>query len=155
VRLWTLHPRYLDAQGLVALWREALLARAVLSGAVTGYRHHPQLRRFRAHAAPLAAIDCYLRAVAAEADARGYAFDRRKLGRGRRDVTLPATRGQLAYEWKHLLQKLRARSPLLHARWRTHRRPHAHPLFVIVPGKMEIWERKPAPLPRRRPRKSR
>ena len=26
MRLWTLHPKYLDAAGLVALWREALLA---------------------------------------------------------------------------------------------------------------------------------
>jgi len=25
MRLWTLHPKYLDARGLVALWREGLL----------------------------------------------------------------------------------------------------------------------------------
>ncbi len=29
MRLWSLHPRYLDPQGLMALWRETLLAKAV------------------------------------------------------------------------------------------------------------------------------
>ena len=67
MRLWSVHPRYLDAQGLVAIWREALLARAVLRGATKGYRHHPQLERFRAHASPRYAICAYLSAIQAEA----------------------------------------------------------------------------------------
>ncbi|MDI6747818.1 MAG: pyrimidine dimer DNA glycosylase/endonuclease V [Rhodocyclaceae bacterium] len=41
MRLWTLHPRYLDARGLVALWREARLAQAVLGGKTRGYTHTP------------------------------------------------------------------------------------------------------------------
>src|SRR6516225_6584548 len=105
MRLWTLHPKYLDAKGLVALWREGLLARAVLKGATKGYRHHPQLERFRAHALPLAAINTYLRAVAVEAERRGYSFDRRKIGPGRPGITLCATQGQLTYEWQHLRRK--------------------------------------------------
>jgi len=141
MRLWTLHPRYLDAKGLVTLWREALLARAVLRGATKGYRHHPQLARFRAFASPLAAINSYLRAVAMEADERGYSFDRRKIGPVRRVVVLSATRGQLAYEWQHLLRKLRARSPLLYARCRRDPCPEPHPLFEIVDGAVEHWER--------------
>lgn len=36
MRLWSLHPNCLDAQGLVALWREALLAQAVLRGQTRG-----------------------------------------------------------------------------------------------------------------------
>jgi len=142
VRLWTLHPKYLDAQGLVALWREGLLARAVLRGATKGYRHHPQLERFRAHARPLAALNTYLGAVASEAEKRGYAFDRRKIGPVRRGTTLSATRGQLAYEWQHLLRKLRARSPALYARWRNGARPEPHPLFEVVAGGVEAWERR-------------
>ncbi len=141
LRLWTLHPKYLDAQGLVALWREALLARAVLKGATRGYRHHPQLHRFRAHSSPRIAINVYLRVIANEAERRGYAFDRSKLGPGRDDVGLSATRGQLAYEWAHLLRKLQMRSPELYEQWRKHRSPQAHPLFEIVPGKTEPWER--------------
>ena len=80
MRLWSVHPRYLDPQGLVALWREALLARAVLLGVTKGYRHHPQLLRLRSHAFPRYAINSYLSAVHAEASSRGYAFDRTKVG---------------------------------------------------------------------------
>jgi Pyrimidine dimer DNA glycosylase len=142
LRLWTLHPKYLDAKGLVALWREGLLARTVLRGATKGYRHHPQLERFRAHASPRAAINIYLKAVAIEAEKRGYLFDRQKIGPGRRGVTLGATQGQLAYEWKHLLRKLKARSPRVYARWRKEAHPQPHPLFEIVRGGVESWERK-------------
>jgi hypothetical protein len=142
VRLWTLHPKYLDAKGLVALWREGLLARAVLRGATKGYRHHPQLERFRAHTSPRAAINIYFRAVAIEAEKRGYSFDRQKIGPGRRGVALSATRGQLAFEWEHLLLKLKARSPRVYARWHTDARPEPHPLFEIVRGGVEPWERR-------------
>jgi pyrimidine dimer DNA glycosylase len=145
VRLWTLHPRYLDAQGLTALWREALLARAVLRGRTRGYRHHPQLERFRAHPAPRAAINAYLASVAAEADLRGYSFDRRKIGPRRRGVHLKVSAGQIAYEWQHLLGKLARRSPQLHGRWRGERRPQTHPLFRAVPGDIESWERRRTP----------
>jgi pyrimidine dimer DNA glycosylase len=141
LRLWTLHPRYLDPQGLVALWREGLLARAVLAGRTRGYRHHPQLRRFQAQAAPLAAIDAYLLAVHQEASARGYHFDRSKLGRARKQKAIASTQGQLDYEWQHLLAKLRARSPNLHRQWRVLAAPEAHPLFRMMAGGVEDWEK--------------
>jgi hypothetical protein len=142
LRLWTLHPRYLDAQGLVALWREGLLARAVLKGKTRGYRHHPQLARFRSHAVPRAAINTYLRVVAAEAAARGYSFDLAKVGPGRRGLRLTTTRGQLRYEWRHLLRKLARRSPRLYQRWRGEKAPRPHPLFRVVRGGVESWERR-------------
>jgi len=148
MRLWSLHPKYLDARGLVALWREGLLARAVLRGQTRGYRHHPQLQRFRAHPAPRAALSAYLRGVIAEADARGYAFERSRAGPARAGVRLTVTRGQLSYEWRHLMRKLRARSPRLHARWRELAAPQAHPLFRVVPGGIASWERLSARAPR-------
>ncbi len=141
MRLWTLHPRYLDPQGLVALWREGLLARAVLRGETRGYRHHPQLKRFREHASPTRAIDFYLRSVADEADARGYRFDRSKIASVRGPIRLGATTGQLEYEWAHLLSKLKARSPELHRRWRGDKSPAAHPLFHLRVGGIATWER--------------
>jgi hypothetical protein len=150
VRLWTLHPRYLDARGLVALWREGLLARAVLKRQTRGYRHHPQLARFRAHPSPLAAINAYLRVVLVEAKSRGYAFDQSKIGPVRAGIRLRATQGQLAFEGQHLLSKLRARSPRL---YRLRRRCEAfepHPLFRIVSGGVEFWERKAAVAPHKR-----
>src|SRR4249920_369399 len=106
MRLWSLHPRYLDSQGLVALWREALLARAVLRGTTFGYRNHPQLERFRFHSAPRSAISSYLQGIHAEAVARGYSFDGSKTGRARTRLPILVTEGQLQYEWNHLIQKL-------------------------------------------------
>jgi hypothetical protein len=142
MRLWTIHPRYLDSQGLVALWREALLARAVLRGQTRGYRHHPQLERFRAHASPRYAINAYLEVVHSEASARGYAFDKRKIGPLRLHVqSISTTASQILFEWQHLLGKLSVRSQVLHRRWRTVRIPQCHPLFTPVPGLIEPWER--------------
>jgi hypothetical protein len=141
MRLWSLHPKYLDAQGLVALWREALLAQAVLGEKTRGYRNHPQLERFRSHAAPLPAINAYLRSVHAEASARGYSFDRSKIGPARTRASIPVTLGQVEYEWQHLMRKLAARSPALYARWNSGAAPDCHPLFRPGPGPVEAWER--------------
>lgn len=141
MRLWSIHPRYLDPQGLVALWREALLAQAVLRGETRGYRNHPQLERFRAHAAPLAAMNAYLHAIHAEALARGYAFDAGKLGPRGKVAPLAVTSGQIAFEWEHLMAKLAARSPMLHDRWRALEKPRCHPLFRRRNGAIAAWER--------------
>ena len=141
MRLWTIHPQYLDPQGLVALWREALLARAVLRGQTRGYRHHPQLDRFRAHALPRSAISAYLEVVHSEATARGYAFDKHKIGRLCSVRSISTTTEQILYEWQHLLAKLSVRNRALHRRWRAVRVPQCHPLFTPVPGLIEPWER--------------
>jgi hypothetical protein len=141
VRLWSLHPRYLDAPGLVALWREGLLARAVLRGETRGYHHHPQLERFRAHASPRRAIDAYLHATCDEASARGYHFDRRKLGSRRAVDRIAVTRGQMAYEWSHLRRKLRRRAPARHRSLLALKTPACHPLFRRQAGAVASWER--------------
>jgi len=141
MRLWTVHPKYLDSAGLVALWREALLARAVLRGATQGYRHHPQLTRFRSQPNPVGSLNRYLAGVYAEAERRGYAFDRRKLGRARRGRRMAETAGQLAAEWAHLLAKLRRRRPERYRELSALPSPSAHPLFRIVPGPVQPWER--------------
>ena len=141
MRLWSLHPQYLDPQGLVALWRESLLAQSVLRGETRGYRNHPQLERFRAHRASLSAISFYLTAIHAEAERRGYAFDETKIRGTRKPVTLSVTTGQVDHEWSHLLNKLNARSPDLHARWRDITLPLLHPIFSLRQGDVEPWER--------------
>jgi Pyrimidine dimer DNA glycosylase len=141
MRLWTIHPRYLDSRGLVALWREALLARAVLRGKTRGYRHHPQLARFRAHRFPRSAINAYLAAIHAEAKKRGYSFDVNKIGPLRSIRLLPATTSQVEFEWRHLLRKLARRDPELCRRLHAIRRPRCHPLFRKVEGQIESWER--------------
>ena len=134
MRLWTLHPRYLDRQGLTGLWREALLAQAVLRGLTQGYRSHPQLLRFRAQAEPLAAIATYLRAVHAEAAQRGYRFNVALIPEFRSSAPIAETEGQLAFEWAHLRAKLALRSPGRLAVCQDLLLPEPHPLFTIQPG---------------------
>jgi len=138
LRLWTVHPRYLDAKGLVALWREALLAQQVLLGRTKGYRHHPQLDRFRAQPDPPGAIAAYLEGVLRESVRRGYRFDGGKIIAHPQVGKVRETRGQLLYEWKHLAGKLRRRSPGALAAHRA-ATPSPHPLFRIVAGRR--WER--------------
>jgi hypothetical protein len=141
MRLWSLHPKYLDPQGLVALWRETLLAQAVLRGETRGYRNHPQLDRFKRNSAPRAAMSLYLKAIHAEAVARGYSFDRRKIKPARKQVSLTVTAGQMQYEWAHLMAKLKLRSPALYRKWRRIAAPQAHPLLEVRAGEVEPWER--------------
>jgi hypothetical protein len=141
MRLWSLHPRYLDPQGLVAVWREGLLARAVLRGQTRGYTRHPQLERFRKHPHPRLAINAYLAAIHVEATSRGYAFDRSKIGPVRAIDDIAVSSGQLAHEWMHLRQKLAKRNPATLARWSTLATPECHPLFRPQPGPVESWER--------------
>jgi hypothetical protein len=141
MRLWSLHPKYLDPRGLTALWREALLAQKVLHLATQGYRKHPQLERFRSHPDPQAAIATYLKYVHMESVRRGYRFDAAKISPLRTPRRIPCTTGQLQYEKEHLERKLKSRDP---ARYREFRRldtVEAHPLFIIVDGEREPWEK--------------
>lgn len=146
MRIWSLHPQYLDRQGLVAGWREALLAQAVLAGRTRGYRAHPQLERFRAAASPVAQIGAYLEVLADEADTRGYRFDRTRIDRtgGAPSELLTVTTGQLALEWGHLRLKLSDRSPEVWRRWSDVALPAAHPLFTVADGPIAGWERAPS-----------
>lgn len=140
MRLWTLHPKYLDAKGLVALWREALLAQKVLQGKTKGYRHHPQLIRFRAHTKPVAALASFLKVVHEEASRRGYEFDRSKIVRQRTRIQLEETDGQLLYEWEHLRRKLKLRAPSILKQHQDIAAPEPHPLFRICKGNVRDWE---------------
>lgn len=142
MRLWTVHPRYLDAKGLVAVWREGLLAQKVLQGHTKGYRHHPQLLRFRAHATPLLALGTYLSAIVAEAHSRSYRFDAAKIAACCcTDERLTATTEQLRYEWNHLLHKLSLRAPETYELWKTLPLPEPHPFFILIEGPVSDWER--------------
>jgi len=141
MRLWTLHPAHLDSKGLVALWRESLLAQKVIQGNTKGYRHHPQLLRFQRTANPEAAIATYLAVVQEEATRRGYLFDASKIPPQRHPKQLEETTGQLQYEWEHLLNKLRTRDPALFAALHS-AEPRPHPMFAIRPGDIQDWEKR-------------
>lgn len=142
MRLWSLHPSYLDPKGLVALWREGLLAQKVLAGKTKGYRHHPQLHRFQETNNPLASIGSYLLQVVMEADRRGYQFDGSKIIKlAKRPKLIRVTRGQLRYEFDHLLRKLKTREPSRFEKLKSLKKIQTHPTFTSVPGKVEAWER--------------
>jgi len=143
MRLWSLHPRYLDRAGLVALWREALLAQAVLGGKTRGYRHHRQLARFRGHPDPRGAIGAYLEEVSREASRRGYRFAAEKIGPHRSVSPIPVTSGQIRFERELLLKKLLQRDPSACGVLQTITEPDPHPLLIVGPGGVEPWERIP------------
>jgi hypothetical protein len=140
---WSLHPKYLDRQGLLACWREALLAQKILKGETRGYRNHPQLNRFRSRPDPLAAIGSYLAALADEADRRGYRFDRTKIHPAREMTKIAVPTGQLKYEWGHLKEKLSHRDPERFRQLAGIELPEPHPAFEIVQGGIEDWEKLP------------
>ena len=140
MRIWSLHPKYLDAKGLVALWREALLAKSVLNGSTRGYRNHPQLKRFKQSKNPVACINQYLSHVYKEAVDRGYNFNLKKIDWNFRPYRLKVTRGQVKYEAEHLLKKLKIRDKIKYKDLIKVKRFSPHPLFKIVNGNIENWE---------------
>jgi hypothetical protein len=140
MRIWSLHPKYLDAKGLVALWREALLAKNVLEGKTTGYRNHPQLNRFKQAINPVEAINQYLSEIYLESVNRNYNFDKQKINWQFKKSKLPVTSGQLNYEVEHLLNKLKTRDINKYKELKTVPVYDIHPLFILVDGEIEKWE---------------
>ena len=141
MRLWSLHPKYLDSQGLVALWRESLLAQAVLNDETKGYRNHPQLERFKNCSNPVPAISTYLRGVYLESKYRGYSFNQSKIKSVSKPIKIMVTNGQINYEWLHLMSKLKQRSPSMYDKWCNCTTVVPHPLFEVQAGEIEPWER--------------
>lgn len=143
MRLWSLHPHYLDRQGLLAGWREGLLAQAVLLGRTKGYTNHPQLFRFRENNDPAGALGAYLKEIADEAHNRNYRFDQEKIERIDHRFTTDVTEGQLEFERQHLLKKILVRNPLETERIASLSAGPItpHPIFRTVHGHIEHWER--------------
>jgi hypothetical protein len=141
MRLWSIHPRYLDQKGLTALWREGLLAQKVLSGETRGYRRHPQLERFRDSGDPLSSISGYLSAVCREAERRGFSFRREKICSRSAAKSMEVTRGQLSFELDHLRSKLIRRDPAKHRELSGVLEPEPNPVFSVREGPVEPWER--------------
>ncbi|TFH59046.1 MAG: hypothetical protein E4G91_09150 [Candidatus Zixiibacteriota bacterium] len=141
MRLWSIHPTYLDAKGLVAVWREGLLALSVLRGNTVGYRNHPQLNRFRKEQHPVESMKRYLQNILKESIVRGYHFDSGKIGNVVICKKITVTRGQLLFEIKHLLKKLKVRDPARYRQQKGVTLVIANPVFRVVEGKVEYWEK--------------
>jgi len=141
MRLWSIHPKYLDQKGLVALWREALLAKKVLNGKTKGYKNHPQLIRFKKAKNSLKAINFYLLKVWEEASKRGYNFDKNKIDSNCQVEKIKINNDQLYYEFDHLLKKLKHRDYKKYKEIKNPKKIKAHPIFKVVDGKIEEWEK--------------
>jgi len=145
MRLWSLHPRYLDWKGLGADWRERLLGQAIILGRTRGWKNHPQMNRFKAHRDPVAAISFYLQEVHREARRRGYNYDYSKILNPVEEIEpLDLTGGQLRYELALLSERLERRDPEWLSKIQDAYRedpPLPHPLFRTVEGDVEPWEK--------------
>ena len=140
MRIWSIHPKYLDAKGLVAVWRETLLAKNVLEGKTKGYKNHPQLNRFKGAKNPVDAINQYLSEIFFEASSRNYNFDKQKIDWKFKMNELTVTIGQLNYEVRHLLNKLQIRDAVKYEQLKTNTKYDCHPLFKVIDGDIENWE---------------
>ncbi|WP_333810712.1 pyrimidine dimer DNA glycosylase/endonuclease V [Timonella senegalensis] len=153
MRVWSLDPALLDRAGLVACWRETLLAQAVLAGKTKGYTNHPQLDRFKADPDPLVAVGMYLQGIQSEAVRRTYKFDQSRIIHAEAPTPrITVTTGQLKFELAHLRAKLEKRAPEMvmgldaaesSIIWSdpAQVRRLTHPLFKVVEGGIEAWER--------------
>jgi hypothetical protein len=140
MRLWSIHPKYLDAKGLVALWREGLLAQKVLKGETRGYRNHPQLDRFKKTGDPIATIGKYLYHIHEESLKRDYNFNQNKISSNRSKMKIDVNSGQVEFERKHLLEKLRSRDLTFYLKIRVLTELNVHPVFRVVTGNIADWE---------------
>ena len=142
MRIWSIHPMYLDWMGLGAQWREGLLAQKVVQGKTNGWRNHPQLNRFKEHPEPLKSAGFYLREIHSEATKRGYRYDFSKILEPAESVdTILITTGQLDYEFKILMERLKRRAPEAYKRNIGVEKVLPHPLFSVHRGLPEKWEK--------------
>ncbi|MDD4592579.1 MAG: pyrimidine dimer DNA glycosylase/endonuclease V [Parabacteroides sp.] len=140
MRLWSLHPQYLDSAGLNASWREGLLAKNVLLGNTKGYTNHPQLIRFKNSPDPNLYIDAFLTEIYKEAARRNFSYSKDKIRLIENISPITVTKGQLVYELEHLKRKLQKRSPELLEKLPTLVDLKIHPLFETIEGEIEEWE---------------
>ncbi|MUM65747.1 hypothetical protein D1867_10940 [Acidianus infernus] len=141
MRLWSIHPKYLDTRGLLGLWREGLLAQKVLLGETRGYKNHPQLIRFKRTSDPVLYLGTYLYYVYMEGVRRGYSFNKDKIVKYDLTLRMPVTEGQINYEFHHLLEKLKIRNPKMYAELLQVKIIETNPIFFVVKGGIEEWEK--------------
>ncbi len=143
MRLWSIHPKYLDTKGLLAVWREGLLAKKVLEGKTKGYRNHPQLIRFKKYHNTLYAINAYLSKIYDEACNRSYNFSKNKINYILKKNIIPVSNGQIKYERKHLLKKLKLRDIEKYEELFSYndKNIEINSIFYLIDGDIEEWEK--------------
>ncbi|MDD2565824.1 MAG: pyrimidine dimer DNA glycosylase/endonuclease V [Candidatus Gracilibacteria bacterium] len=141
MRLWSLDPKYLDRAGLLACWREGLLAKKVLEGNTIGYKNHPQLYRFKNLENPLDGINAYLTIIYNEAINRNYKFSASKIEIIHKIGIIEVNDGQVEFEKKHLLKKLEIRDLKRFNNLSLVDKVEINPIFKIIALGIETWEK--------------
>jgi hypothetical protein len=142
MRIWSIHPQYLDWMGLGAQWREGLLAQKVLQGETKGWRNHPQLDRFKEHPQPIEAIGFYLKEIHNEAISRKYNYNFSKILEPSESIQrIELNQGQIIYEFEILQNRLKDRTPKKYQENLGVSEVIPHPLFILREGTPEFWEK--------------
>ena len=141
MRLWSISFKYLDRMGLLAVWREALLAKKVLEDKTIGYKNHPQLIRFKNTDNPVKYINAYLEDIYKEAQERGYNFSKEKFSEGKIEKQIPVNSKQVEYEFTHLKYKLEKRDPEKFKDVSNITEIEVSNIFKIIEGNIEEWEK--------------
>lgn len=140
MRLWSIHPKYLDSKWLVACWREGLLAKNVLLWNTKWYKNHPQLNRFKASFDQIKSIDAFLYQIYLEAKSRGYNFTLSKINKIDLAWIISVTKWQLDYEFSHLLSKLELRDNCKYRELLKEKNIESNSIFKIIDWEIEKWE---------------
>ena len=141
MRLWSVSFKYLDAKGLLAVWREGLLAKNVLEGKTKGYKNHPQLQRFKNSKNPILMINVYLHFIVDEAEKRNYNFNREKLLKRSKTFDEIFVNDKLVeYEFSHLMKKLKIRDERRFENLISIKKIEVNFTFKIRKGEIENWE---------------
>ncbi len=131
MRVWIIHPKYLDCKGLVALWRETLLARKVLKGKTKGWRNHPQLNKFKTHKNPVVAINTYLLYVWKESEKRCYKFNKRKIEKSFTKKKIKIPKKEVISDFEDLKNKLKKRDTKRYREIVKVKKIEVNPIFII------------------------
>lgn len=140
MRLRSIHPKYLDTKWLLAVWREWLLAKHVLEWKTKWYKNHPQLIRFKIYENSIGWINNYLSHILLESKNRWYKFDWSKVKFNKDQRIINVTKWQIAFEFKHLLKKLKSRTPIKYKEIKDIKEIETHPTFKIIEWNIEKRE---------------
>jgi hypothetical protein len=160
MRLWSFHPRYLDNIGLSRAINESISGYKALEDwqrdqkqivplhdneYPPSWKNHSQLVRFKIDDGDKhlqdyidVVLSCYVDRKLKSYNSKTIRFMTAHLYHLRQ---LTVTNEQLLYEWQHYLKKIQKRSPKLYEEYILINTPIAHPLFKVVSGEIESWEK--------------
>lgn len=141
MRLWSIHPKYLDRAWLLACWREWLLAKKVLEWNTKWYKNHPQLIRFKQLREPLVWINAFLSQIYLESVRRWYKFNSDKICLVSDINIIKVTEWQVQFEVKHLSNKLLIRDYERYLILSKNNKIDINSIFELIPWDIELWEK--------------